>query len=131
MTTGTPRPPTRLGGWTTTPTPPAFQPTKWALLDKQEDQVTFVDVDAGQFLRMSIMILRRYLFVDATSGGLILLGEKEEPHQTRLLNPFMGAIAHFKVRAPTEGDDGGHGDDETAYGLRLPREWRHHMGRPE
>jgi hypothetical protein len=83
--------------------PTRFQPTKWALLDKQDDHVTFVDVDAGRFLRMSIPILRSYLFVGATSGGLILLGEKEEPHRACLLNPFTGAIAHFKVRAPAEG----------------------------
>ncbi|KAG0542020.1 hypothetical protein BDA96_02G066900 [Sorghum bicolor] len=83
--------------------PTRFQPTKWALLNKQEDHVTFLDVDAGRFLHMSIPILCNYLFIGATSGGLILLGEKQEPHQACLLNPFTGAIAHFKVRAPAEG----------------------------
>jgi hypothetical protein len=83
--------------------PTRFEPTKWALLDRQEERVTFVDVDAGRFLRMSVPVLRDYLFVGATSGGLIVLGEKQEPHRTRLLNPFTGAVAGFKVRAPAEG----------------------------
>jgi hypothetical protein len=83
--------------------PTRFQPTKWALLDKQGDHIMFVDVNAGRFLHMSIPILQSYLLVGTTSGGLVLLGEKEEPHQTCLLNPFTGAIAHFKVRAPAEG----------------------------
>lgn len=83
--------------------PTIFQPRKWALLDKKDDLVTFVNVDTGRFLCKSIQVLHRHLFVGATSGGLLLLGEKEAPHQARLLNPFTGCVARFKVSVPAEG----------------------------
>ncbi|KAJ1288117.1 hypothetical protein BS78_02G065200 [Paspalum vaginatum] len=80
-----------------------FQPTKWALLDRQDDLITLVNVNTGRFLRKSLPLLCRYSFVSATGGGLILLAEQEEPHQARLLNPFTGSIAKFLVPVQREG----------------------------
>ncbi|OEL33956.1 hypothetical protein BAE44_0005025 [Dichanthelium oligosanthes] len=83
--------------------PTCFQPGKWALLDQQDDLVTLVNVDTGRFLCKSIPILRKYFFVGATGGGLILLRESMEPHHARVLNPFTGSIAYFKVSIPVVG----------------------------
>ncbi|KAJ1288122.1 hypothetical protein BS78_02G065600 [Paspalum vaginatum] len=83
--------------------PSCFQPTKWVLLDRQDDLITLVNVNTGRFLHKSLHLLRRYSFVGATGGGLILLAEQEEPHQARLLNPFTGSIAEFLVPVPREG----------------------------
>ncbi|KAL6616732.1 hypothetical protein ACP70R_039002 [Stipagrostis hirtigluma subsp. patula] len=81
---------------------PRFQPRNWVLLKRNEDLLTLVNVETGRFLFKNMPLLRRYLFVGATSGGLILLGESVYPHQARLLNPFTGSIVNFKVRIPTE-----------------------------
>ena len=53
--------------------PTCFQPTKWVLLDQRGDLITLVNVDTGRFLRKSIPLLRRYFFIGATGGGLLLL----------------------------------------------------------
>ncbi|KAG2632261.1 hypothetical protein PVAP13_2NG071800 [Panicum virgatum] len=83
--------------------PTCFQPTKWVLLDQRGDLITLVNVDTGRFLRKSIPLLRRYFFIGATGGGLLLLAEAMEPHHARVLNPFTGSIAHFKAPMPMVG----------------------------
>ncbi|RCV09923.1 hypothetical protein SETIT_2G069300v2 [Setaria italica] len=80
-----------------------FQPSKWVLLHQRDDLVTLVNVDTGRFLCKSIPLLREHFFVGATGGGLILLGDSTEPSRARLLNPFTGSIAHFKVPVPVAG----------------------------
>jgi hypothetical protein len=61
-------------------------PSKWALIDRRDDVLTLVNVEAGRFLRRRIPLLRDCFFVGATAGGLILLGEPAYPYQARVLN---------------------------------------------
>lgn len=75
-------------------------PSKWALLDRRDDVLTLVNVEAGRFLRRRIPLLRDCFFVGATAGGLILLGEPAYPYQVRVLNPFTGSIARFNAPVP-------------------------------
>ncbi|CAL5066639.1 unnamed protein product [Urochloa decumbens] len=83
--------------------PTHFQPSKWALLHQRDDHVTLVNVDTGRFFCKNISLLHKYIFIGATGGGLILLGELMEPHHACVLNPFTGSIAHFKVPVPVAG----------------------------
>ncbi|PUZ68801.1 hypothetical protein GQ55_2G057700 [Panicum hallii var. hallii] len=83
--------------------PTCFQPSKWALLGQRDDLITLVNVDTGRFLRKSIPLLRKYFFIGATGGGLLLLGEATDPHRALVLNPFTGSIAHFKAPVPVVG----------------------------
>ncbi|XBH81723.1 hypothetical protein VPH35_107240 [Triticum aestivum] len=83
--------------------PHYFKPSKWALLDLCDDLITLVNIDTGRFLRKSIPLLRRFFFVGATSGSLILLGESTKPHKACVLNPFTGSIVHFKASIPDVG----------------------------
>ncbi|KAF8732023.1 hypothetical protein HU200_015978 [Digitaria exilis] len=82
--------------------PTHFQPSKWALLDLKDHHATLLNVDTGRFISKSINLLRdrKYYFIGATAGALILLGELEEPHHALVLNPFTGSIACFKVPVP-------------------------------
>ncbi|KAJ1291527.1 hypothetical protein BS78_02G321700 [Paspalum vaginatum] len=83
--------------------PSRFQPSKWVLLDRHGDVLTFVNVETGRFLVKNIPLLRKYFFVGATGGGLIILEEPTSPYQACVLNPFTGSIARFKVSVPTGG----------------------------
>ncbi|TVU36921.1 hypothetical protein EJB05_18877, partial [Eragrostis curvula] len=87
------------------PEDPRFHPSKWVLLERHEDvdAITLVNVDTGRFLCKNIALLLRYIFLGATGGGLILLGEKEFPFKACVLNPFTGSITHFKARMPLGG----------------------------
>ncbi|CAL5083595.1 unnamed protein product [Urochloa decumbens] len=83
--------------------PGCFQPSKWALLDRHDNVLTFVNVETGQFLVKNIPLLRKYFFVGATGGGMIILEEPTPPNQVRVLNPFTGLILRFKASLPTIG----------------------------
>ncbi|RLN33892.1 hypothetical protein C2845_PM03G22370 [Panicum miliaceum] len=83
--------------------PTRFQPSKWALLGQWDDLIVLVNIDTGRSLRKSIPLLRKYFFIGATAGGLLLLGEVTEPHRACVLNPFTGSIALFKAPVPVVG----------------------------
>ena len=81
--------------------PDRFEPSKWALLDRHDHVLRFVNVETGRFLVKSIPLLRKYLFIGATGGGMIILKKSRSPHQVRVLNPFTGLIVRFKAALPT------------------------------
>ncbi|KAG2646303.1 hypothetical protein PVAP13_2KG500600 [Panicum virgatum] len=83
--------------------PDRFEPSKWALLDRHDHVLTFVNVETGRFLVKNIPLIRKYLFVGATGGGMIILKKSKSPHQVRVLNPFTGLIVRFKAALPTIG----------------------------
>jgi hypothetical protein len=81
--------------------PTCFQPSKWAVLDRHDDDVlALVNLETGRFLRKRIPLLRDHFFVGAANGGLVLLAEPTYPYRARLLNPFTGALARFKAPVP-------------------------------
>ncbi|RLM85337.1 uncharacterized protein C2845_PM04G29980 [Panicum miliaceum] len=80
-----------------------FEPSKWALLDRHDDVLTFVNVETGRFLVKNIPLLRKYLFIGATGGGMIILNKSKSPNQVRVLNPFTGLIVRFKASLPIIG----------------------------
>ena len=78
--------------------PTFFQPSKWAVLDRHDDDVlVLVNLETGCFLRKRIPLLSDYFFVGAASGDLLLLAEPTYPYRACLLNPFTGALARFKA----------------------------------
>ncbi|RCV13630.1 hypothetical protein SETIT_2G360900v2 [Setaria italica] len=83
--------------------PGRFQPSKWALIDRHDDVLTFVSVETGRFVVKNIPLLRRYGFVGATGGGMIILEEPVPPYQVRVLNPFTGLFLRFKASLPIIG----------------------------
>ncbi|XBI32791.1 hypothetical protein VPH35_056194 [Triticum aestivum] len=89
-------------------TDPRFMPSKWIMLEHSihdNDRVTFFNLSTGRRLRKKIpteVRNRRYFFVGVTKGGLFVLGQRAQPYQTRVLNPFTGAMARFKVHIPME-----------------------------
>ncbi|EES02090.2 hypothetical protein SORBI_3003G434500 [Sorghum bicolor] len=62
----------------------------------------FVNADTGRFLRRKLPLLRDYHFVASTTGGFLVLADSADPHAVRVLNPFTGALVHFKAPAPPE-----------------------------
>ncbi|WVZ53153.1 hypothetical protein U9M48_004135 [Paspalum notatum var. saurae] len=83
--------------------PSCFQPSKWVLVDRDEDDdvlITLVNMETGRFVRKRIPLLRDYFFIGASKGGLILLAERAYPYQVRVLNPFTGSLARFKAPIP-------------------------------
>ncbi|KAG0541101.1 hypothetical protein BDA96_03G467100 [Sorghum bicolor] len=63
----------------------------------------FVNADTGRFLRRKLpLLLRDYHFVSSTTGGFLVLADSADPHAVRVLNPFTGALVHFKAPAPPE-----------------------------
>ncbi|XBI32781.1 hypothetical protein VPH35_056186 [Triticum aestivum] len=89
-------------------TDPKFMPSKWIMLEHSihdNDRVTFFNLSTGRRLRKEIpteVRSRRYFFVGVMKGGLFVLGQRAQPYQTRVLNPFTGAMARFKVHIPME-----------------------------
>ncbi|XBI22497.1 hypothetical protein VPH35_063512 [Triticum aestivum] len=89
-------------------TDPKFMPSKWIMLEHSihdNDRVAFFNLSTGRLLRKKIpteVRSRRYFFVGVTKGGLFVLGQRAQPYQTRVLNPFTGAMARFKVPIPME-----------------------------
>ncbi|KAK1670805.1 hypothetical protein QYE76_058964 [Lolium multiflorum] len=86
---------------------PRFLPTSWIMLRQEgstlpDASITFVNTTTGRFLRKSMTCLRRYFFVGASPNGLLVLGERAPPYQTRVLNPFTGAVVNFKAPIPAD-----------------------------
>uniref|UniRef100_M8C6H6 KIB1-4 beta-propeller domain-containing protein n=1 Tax=Aegilops tauschii TaxID=37682 RepID=M8C6H6_AEGTA len=71
----------------------------------RNDRVAFFNLTTGRLLHKKIpteVRSRRYFFVGVTKGGLFVLGQRAQPYQTRVLNPFTGTMARFKVPIPME-----------------------------
>jgi hypothetical protein len=69
----------------------------------EDGVVTFVNLSTGRFIRKKISnVIKNYFFVGVTTGGLFVLGKREQPYQTRVLNPFTGAMVDFKAAIPKE-----------------------------
>jgi hypothetical protein len=86
---------------------PRFLPTSWIMLRREgstlpDAPITFVNTTTGRFLRKSMTCLRRYFFVGASPNGLLVLGERAPPYETRVLNPFTGAVVNFKAPIPAD-----------------------------
>nr|TKW35184.1 hypothetical protein SEVIR_2G355200v2 [Setaria viridis] len=91
-------------GWRSSTTDPKtshdderFHPTRWIVLDnlssESDDTRLFVNASTGRFLR-------NYHFVTSTTGGFLVLAEREPPHAARVLNPFTGTLTRFKAPMP-------------------------------
>uniref|UniRef100_K3XSG2 KIB1-4 beta-propeller domain-containing protein n=1 Tax=Setaria italica TaxID=4555 RepID=K3XSG2_SETIT len=82
-----------------------FHPTRWIALDNlssESDTCLFVNASTGRFLRMRLPLLRDYHFVTSTTGGFLVLAEREPPHAARVLNPFTGTLTRFKAPMPDD-----------------------------
>ncbi|CAO2181691.1 unnamed protein product [Urochloa humidicola] len=82
-----------------------FHPTRWIVLDELDfdsDTRLFVNATTGRFVRRRLPLLRDYHFVTSTTGGFLVLAEKEPPHAARVLNPFTGSLIRFRAPMPSE-----------------------------
>jgi hypothetical protein len=52
--------------------------------------------------RRSLPLLRDYIFITTTTGGLLVLVAKESPQAMRVLNPFTGTLTTFAAPMPTD-----------------------------
>lgn len=83
---------------------PKFIPTKWIMARHslfEDGKVTFVNLSTGRSICKDIsLLLGRYFFIGVAAGGLLVLGEQKHPYQTRVVNPFTGAMVHFEAGIP-------------------------------
>jgi hypothetical protein len=82
-----------------------FHPTRWIVLDElasESDTRLFVNAATGRFLRRSLPLLRDFHFVSSTTGGFLVLAEREPPHAARVLNPFTGSLIRFRAPVPNQ-----------------------------
>ncbi|RLN21770.1 hypothetical protein C2845_PM07G35270 [Panicum miliaceum] len=82
-----------------------FHPTRWIVLDElsgESDTRLFVNATIGRFLRRRLPLLRDHHFVTSTTGGFLVMADREPPHAARVLNAFTGVLTRFKAPMPSE-----------------------------
>jgi hypothetical protein len=73
-----------------------FHPTRWIVLDELSGE------SDTRFLSRRLPLLRDYHFVTSSTGGFLVLADREPPHAARVLNAFTGSLTRFKAPMPSE-----------------------------
>lgn len=84
-----------------------FRPRRWIMLDEvfQSDTYLFVNTSTGRFLHKDLPLLRNrnhnYCFITSTTGGLLVMADRDPPHAALVLNPFTGYLIRFMAPVPS------------------------------
>ncbi|KAJ1287194.1 hypothetical protein BS78_03G412000 [Paspalum vaginatum] len=87
-----------------------FRPRCWVMLEEDKTHYShscddgtrlFVNTATGRFLRRRLQhVLTGYYLVSTTTGGFLVLADRNPPHAALVLNPFTGSTTRFVASVP-------------------------------